>query len=332
MVWTTKDGSRAWPYGLDLEDHQLRDIRLAMRIGPRNVSYALGRAPFSAEDVPLYTPVLDQLFAELDQVVLNSHRKSKDPDAHGKATMFRTGSIAAHRQQVDFYFRLAQSPAVRTICEVGFNAGHSTAVWLSANPTAHVYTFDLLANSFSAPAADLLRERFPGRFTVTKGNSLRVVPKFRLPPSTHCDLVHVDGKHSYQNTLLDFLNLVPKARTHALFVFDDQCDPRDCRATTVVPGEPTLATCDLVSTGLLERVVSFYEGPRQFALFRLNQTRAAGVRSRLLAGEPAKICGELCNITWTHAWHSRMWAGHLAKKLEEQQKRFRPRDAAESCA
>jgi len=79
-------------------------------------------------------------------------------------------------------------------------------------------------------------------------------------------------------------------------------------------------------------LASFYEGPRQFALFRLNEARAAGVRSRLLAGAPAKICGELCNITWTHPWHSKMWAAHLAKNLEQQQRHFRSRDAAELCA
>ena len=209
-----------------------------------------------------------------------------------------------------------------------------------------------LGNSFSAPAVDLLRARFPGRFTVTKGDSLKEVPRYTLPPGTRCDLVHVDGKHSYQHTLLDFLNLVPKARAHALFIFDDQCDPRNCRGWTVVPGEPTLATCDLVSTGLLERIVSFYEGPRQFALFRLNQTAAAHahnghraaapgaagapeprqlagrrLRQRPAANTASLPCGPLCTLNWTAPWHNTMWSAHLAKKMEKMQRHFRPRNS-----
>ena len=38
---------------------------------------------------------------------------------------------------------------------------------------------------------------------------------------------------------------------------------------------PTLATCDLVASGLLEPVVAVYNGSRQFALFRAASTAAA---------------------------------------------------------
>ena len=86
-----------------------------------------------------------------------------------------------------------------------------------------------------------------------------------------------------------------------------------------------------VNTGLLERIVTFYQGARQFALFRLNQTGAAAVRSRLLAGEqPSLPCGALCSLNWTHPWHNKMWSAHLAKKLEKAQRHFRPPDSA--CA
>ena len=101
--------SRNWPYVLGSDD-QIQKVQNEM-LGWSNRSDALGRPPFNAEDVPLFNPDLDNLFHDLDEVVLKTFHK----DAHRHAAVFRVGSIAAHRQQVDFYFRLAQSPGVRTI-------------------------------------------------------------------------------------------------------------------------------------------------------------------------------------------------------------------------
>lgn len=96
------------------------------------------RALITAEDMRMEIPELVGLYTDLDALVAASSR-GKD----SSATMYRLGSIGAHRHQIDFYYRAATNPAVRVICEVGFNAGHSTAVWLAANPIATIHSFDL---------------------------------------------------------------------------------------------------------------------------------------------------------------------------------------------
>lgn len=48
--------------------------------------------------------------------------------------------------QTFYYASHASNPCVKTICEVGFGAGHSTVLYLIVNPTAHLYTFELLFN------------------------------------------------------------------------------------------------------------------------------------------------------------------------------------------
>lgn len=88
-------------------------------------------------------------------------------------------------------------PWIKTVCEVGFNAGHSTFNWLTANRNARVilsgadseiiaktfvkpnmlvqylflflycnmfqvYSFDLNFHNYSKPMAAYLSERFPG--------------------------------------------------------------------------------------------------------------------------------------------------------------------------
>ena len=41
------------------------------------------------------------------------------------------------------YFEVARGPSVKTLCETGFNAGHSAAIWMNANPEARMFSFDL---------------------------------------------------------------------------------------------------------------------------------------------------------------------------------------------
>ena len=56
------------------------------------------------------------------------------------------------------YGTVAQLPFVRTICEIGFNAGHSAAMWLLANPRAKVVMFDMFTWKYSGENADFLRQ------------------------------------------------------------------------------------------------------------------------------------------------------------------------------
>lgn len=248
-----------------------------------NVSYAqsMARAPLHAEDAPHHAPQLQRLFAQLDigvaRFALEHPYKGRERTAKlaaERAATIRTGSIAVDLTQQAFYWRLAASPAVRHICEVGFNAGHSTALWLSANPTATVDTFDLFnahLTGFMKPNLLLLQQRFPGRLTAHVGDSLRTIPAANL--TTPCDLVHVDGRHSYTSTRQDAINFMQKAYSSTLYLFDDQCDPRKCAGPNAGVAEPpTRATSDLVKVGLLVPVTAILKGNRQFALFRQNGT------------------------------------------------------------
>lgn len=243
------------------------------------VSHAqsMARAPVHVEDAPHHLPQLQQLFAQLD---LGVARFALEHSYHGKnrtakfaaerAATIRTGSIAVDLTQQAFYWRVAASPAVRHICEVGFNAGHSTALWLSANPTATVDTFDLFnphLTGFMRPNLRLLQRLFPGRLTAHVGDSLRTIPATNLLPP--CDLVHVDGRHSYDNTRQDTINFMRLSRPSTLYLFDDQCDPLNCSGHNAGVAEPpTRATSNLVSEKLLVPVTGVFKGDRQFALFR----------------------------------------------------------------
>ena len=148
-----------------------------------------------------HTQQLDRLFDELDAVVA-AHSWS----AWKRAANTRLGSVAAIRPQVDFYFSVASKPSVRTVCEVGFNAGHSAALWLSAKPSIRVVTFDLLGFPYSAACLSFLKDRFPGRLAAHRGDSAIQVRSARVR------LYFFDSTRTLQHThiyaiplLLDFL-------------------------------------------------------------------------------------------------------------------------------
>jgi len=221
--------------------------------------------------------------------------------ASNVATMLRAGSTARFRHQTDFYYRLGTSPWIKTVCEIGFNVGHSTAIWLSSNPLTTVYSFDLFESGYKPKLVEFLKKRFPGRLHAFKGDSTTVVPRTTLP---ECDLVHIDGRHSYWNVVVDFLNMRVKSRRDSIFIFDDQCDPKNCSSSSLVPAQPTLGTCDLVATKMLEVVTTFYASNRQFALYR--RAREEGKMEQ----EDKLPCLPLCQLTFgSRALHAR-WMGH----------------------
>ena len=63
--------------------------------------------------------------------------------------VYREGHITSSRKALEMYFQIARSPYVKNVCEVGFNAGHSTAIFLNANPKAKIWSWDLGQKIFS---------------------------------------------------------------------------------------------------------------------------------------------------------------------------------------
>ena len=121
-----------------------------------------------------------------------------------------------------------------------------------------------------------------------------------------------------ENVLWDTLNFMDKARPTALYLFDDQCDARNCSGpNTLVAVPPSAATCDLVATGVLERVAAVYNGARQFSLYRRNLSFPIAHRGSRPLG-----C-EFCDLHVAGRVKPSVFK-HLAE-LRAEQRRFRPK-------
>ena len=139
-----------------------------------------------------------------------------------RANVWREGHLASSEHQLSFYFEVAKAPYVKTVCEVGFNAGHSAAVFLIANPNAHVISFDLGQFDYSIRNLKLLQELYPERFTYVLGDSAISVPAFAAQhPHLKCDLIAIDGDHSERGALADIMNMAKLAACRNWVLVDD---------------------------------------------------------------------------------------------------------------
>ena len=150
--------------------------------------------------------------------------------AHGYALMinhsFTSGGPEGHTgtalHQFNFYYLLAQQPWVDVICEIGFNLGHSAFQWLTgSSSTTKLYSFDLNKHPYAQPMAAFMNKTFPGKFSFIPGDSTITVPAAKHLEGK-CDLLIVDGGHTYDIALKDITNMQKLANhKHHLMILDD---------------------------------------------------------------------------------------------------------------
>jgi Methyltransferase domain len=118
----------------------------------------------------------------------------------------------------------ASRPFVHTVCETGFNAGHSSFNFLTANPQVVVHSFDISSHGYSKRIAKKLSEMFPGRFFYHSGDSQKTIPQFIAEnPQVNCSLINVDGGHTFEIAYADVTNFASVADVNngAIITFDD---------------------------------------------------------------------------------------------------------------
>jgi len=150
--------------------------------------------------------------------------------------------------QTDQYDQWATDVAIKTICETGFNAGHSAARFLS-DGNAKVYEFDFGSHAYAHTAEAFLTAKFPDRLKVTWGDSMKTLPQFHIEnPDIKCDLVSVDGGHSFEVADADLRNFAQMASSkHFLVIDDTPCETWSCEG-------PMQAWKNLVQQGCIKEL------------------------------------------------------------------------------
>ena len=174
-----------------------------------------------------------------------AHLRGEAPVSYGAlsacAARLEGRRIEGHQftQQRAYFAWAAQRPNTSTICEIGFNAGHSAYTWLrAAGPRLRrLVHFDLGEHAYVAPHHESLRAAFPGvEMELVLGSSVETVPAFAAArPEVRCDLLAVDGGHFGEVPLADLQNMRALAAPGAWVLMDDinaACPGGFCAAPT----------------------------------------------------------------------------------------------------
>lgn len=154
------------------------------------------------------------------------------------------------KPQQEQYSAWAHRDKLSTVCETGFNAGHSALRFL-VESNAHIYEFDLGEHPYSNTSATFLQNEFPQRLTLTWGDSTKTIPQFHKDhPHVQCDLIVVDGGHSLEVATADLTNFMAMASAEHILVIDDTpCKGHHCKG-------PTMAWKTMIDNGCIEQTNS----------------------------------------------------------------------------
>ena len=203
----------AQPFAVEDNSASLPAFLSAQRL---NVQAPLGSPRFEPESED---EVLTAIFASwnlLDALMA----------VHEPASPYQTGYL--RELQVRRMVQLVRQPGVNTYCEVGMNGGHSLIAMLLANRRLKAHAFDLFKWKYSWPVATLLNTSFGGRLSFHPGHSHNTLTEWTASAraaGTRCDLVLVDGGHTFRAARADVELLQSVATPQSRLVIDDIAMP-----------------------------------------------------------------------------------------------------------
>jgi hypothetical protein len=130
------------------------------------------------------------------------------------------------------FIRLVRNAS--SLLEIGFNAGHSAAIALIANPALLYWAIDVGKNAYSRSCAAELRERFGCNFNVVFADSRIALASGALTRKFVPELIHVDGGHDFATARLDLLSVAMLCGPETLVLVDDCHSPGVAEALMTV--------------------------------------------------------------------------------------------------
>jgi hypothetical protein len=160
------------------------------------------------------------IFKTLDRIVVESGQ------GFVEGSLFFFGNQDMQYNEVFMHkqvnlFNLAKK--AKNILEIGFNAGHSTALMLLANPSSKILHFDLREHAYGERCYNFLKSVFGAdRFIeFVAGDSRETVPVIHERCPIKFDLIHIDGGHTDLVAYSDIVHCQKYAAKDNIVVVDD---------------------------------------------------------------------------------------------------------------
>jgi len=147
--------------------------------------------------------VTDETIENLPIVVDENNNKIPEIDIFLAKKGVKKESLEGHTQLeqnlTDSLTKLVSDNKVKSVLEIGFNAGHSADTFLKASENITLVSFDIATHPYVDAGKQYIDEKYPGRHTLIKGDSREtVIEYYRNNPEKKFDLIFIDGGH-YEN-------------------------------------------------------------------------------------------------------------------------------------
>jgi predicted O-methyltransferase YrrM len=132
------------------------------------------------------------------------------------------GHLTSSQRQL-FNLFLEERPEIRSIVEIGLNAGHSCENFFQHCPHLERFlSLDINYYPYVRVAVSYLSQKYGSAFHFIAGDSKVTLPQYaNYFPQDKYDLIYVDGDHRFRGALRDILNAQKLAHKDTILLVDD---------------------------------------------------------------------------------------------------------------
>ncbi len=211
---------------------------------------------------------------------------------YGGAYMFEQSSNALYLIAQMLYGVGSTPSSPVTVCETGFEIGHSALAFLHASPSTRVVSFDMMDTQYKKDCeAWLLQTYGKDRIQVIPGNTADSVPQYlKANPLLQCGVVFPDEGHDWRDEVRTAKLFQPHATCQTIVILDWGSD-LSVMSGGVVNSERDQRWTLLEEEGII-REIGCFSGRKTFSADhrwwnRLNtQIQFCVGRYRSIAGQP----------------------------------------------
>ena len=136
------------------------------------------------------------------------------------------------------------------VLEIGFNAGHSSELFLCSNPNSNVLSIDLGYWYYCKFGYEFLKKKYPNRINVIFKDSIDALSDYEtIKENTFFDFIYIDGNHTYDYAYQDMINCKKFAKEDTIIILDDVI--KDDNFRTLSNTAPTKVWNELAKEGFI---------------------------------------------------------------------------------
>tara|TARA_A100001015_G_C15029464_1_gene732356 strand:- start:696 stop:1364 length:669 start_codon:yes stop_codon:yes gene_type:complete len=161
----------------------------------------------------------------------------------------------------EFLKNIVKNNNIKHVMEIGFNAGHSSDIFLSNNKNIHVTSFDIGEHAYVQHSKKYIDTTYPGRHELIIGDSTKTIPNY-IKNNKHkkFDIIFIDGGHDYNIAKADLMNCRHLAKSSkSIVIMDDTTFPNNKECEWNVG--PNRAWKEAKDAGIVKELGSSNEQP-----------------------------------------------------------------------